>query len=221
MKNERKILVLFSGGLDSTVCLYLARDMSANVEAISFNYSQKHKVELKKAKRIAKELGVPHSIITIQSGIFQKSSLVDQSLTVRKNEVKKKGIPNTYVPARNLLFLSFALAYAESRDLDTIFIGVNSLDYSGYPDCRPEFIKSFQTTAHLGTKKGIEKQGVQILTPLAALNKKEIVLLGQKLNVPFGKTHSCYSPIGEKPCGECDSCLLRKKGFREAGILDE
>lgn len=213
-------MVVFSGGLDSSVCLYLARSMSSTVEAISFDYSQRHKVELKKAAWITKDLKIPHTIVKIPTGIFQNSSLTDLGMKVRKNQVNKKGIPNTYVPARNILFLSYSLAFAESRKLNRIYLGVNALDYSGYPDCRPEFIQSFQDTANLGTKEGIEGKGISIITPLIHLTKREIVLLGQKLNVPFEKTHSCYSPIKNKPCGDCDSCLLRKKGFEEAGVVD-
>ncbi len=220
-KKTHKSLVLFSGGLDSTVCLYYARGISKLVEAVSFDYSQRHKIELKKAKQITQDLKIPHTIVKIQTGVFQNSSLVDKNLEVRKNQAQKKNIPNTYVPARNLLFLSFALAIAESKNFNTIVIGVNALDYSGYPDCRSEFIQAFERVSELATKVGVEGKKVQILTPLISMTKKEIILLGKKLNVPFRKTHSCYSPVRGRPCGECDSCILRKKGFEEAGLLDE
>lgn len=220
MKKINSSLVLLSGGLDSATCLYLAKNISKKVYAISFDYSQRHKVELKKAKKLAKELNIEHRIIKLQTGIFQNSSLTDKKILVPKNFSSMEKIPNTYVPGRNILFLSFATSYAESKNIETIFIGVNSLDYSGYPDCRPEFIKSFQKMISIGTKSGEEKKTIQIKTPLVKLSKKEIILLANKLNVPFKLTHSCYDPNGEKPCGKCDSCLLRKKGFLEAGILD-
>ncbi|MCB1140997.1 MAG: 7-cyano-7-deazaguanine synthase QueC [Leptospiraceae bacterium] len=218
---EKKALIILSGGLDSTVCLYFAREKYTEIETISFDYSQKHKIELQKARRIAGQLGVRNTKIKIDTGIFQNSSLVDKSIPVPKKGKVSSGIPNTYVPGRNLLFLSYAVSFAESRGIGNIFIGVNALDYSGYPDCRPEFISAFEKTVALGTKEGVGGKGIQIHTPLLHLNKKEIVELGKKLKVPFGKTHSCYDPIDGKPCGKCESCVLRKKGFAEAGILDE
>lgn len=221
MKKFNSSLVLLSGGLDSATCLYLAKQNSKKIFAISFDYSQRHKVELKKAKLLCKKLNIEHKIIKLQTGIFQNSSLTDKNIKVPKNFSSKEKIPNTYVPGRNILFLSFATSYAESKHIENIFIGVNSLDYSGYPDCRPEFIKSFQNMISIGTKSGEEKKTIQIQTPLVNLSKKEIILLAKKLKLPFSLTHSCYDPIGAKPCGICDSCLLRKKGFEEAGVLDE
>lgn len=216
-----KSLIIYSGGLDSTVCLYLAKSQKEIVEAISFYYHQKHKIELVKAKQITKSLNIPHNVIKLPAEIFTSSALVNENLKVPEFKKNNNKIPITYVPARNLLFLSFALSYAESKNFQKIYIGVNALDYSGYPDCRPEFIKSFQETSRLATKTGIEGKPIQIVTPLINMTKKEIITLGAKLGVPFRKTHSCYSPIKGKPCGKCESCTLRKKGFEEAGIQDE
>lgn len=213
-------LVLFSGGLDSTTCLYTALKENQKVIAVSFDYSQKHKVELEKANILCSELNVEHIIVKIQTDIFLNSSLVSKDILVPKDMNYSEDIPNTYVPGRNLLFLSFAVSIAESREIHKIYIGVNALDYSGYPDCRPEFINSFQKTIELGTKAGHNKKTIQIETPLIHKNKKEIVETAYKLGVPFSKTFSCYDPVNGKPCGHCDSCILRKKGFAEAGILD-
>lgn len=215
-------LILFSGGLDSTTCLYLAARENRNLTALSFDYSQRHQVELESAKKITGLLKIKHIIQKIDSKIFLGSSITDKRLLIPKNSLGKDMIPNTYVPGRNILFLSFGVSVAESYSLKKIYIGVNALDYSGYPDCRPAFISAFQKAINLGTKSGVfEKKPFRIETPLIKLKKKEIILLAKSLNVPFGMTHSCYSPIGKKPCGECDSCLLRKKGFEEAGIIDE
>jgi 7-cyano-7-deazaguanine synthase len=223
-------VVLLSGGLDSTTCLYLAKSQMENVYALSFDYGQRHSIELKRAKKIASNLEIPHFIVKIPSELFQGSSLVDHKIQVPKLSLEKhiyqKEIPNTYVPGRNILFLSYALSFAESRNLNRIFIGVNALDYSGYPDCRPEFIQAFQTMADLGTKSGVKSRkntsSIQIISPLIQLSKKEIVLLAAHLGVPFHQTISCYDPNPKtgKPCGKCDSCLLRKKGFEDAGLLD-
>jgi 7-cyano-7-deazaguanine synthase len=212
-----KALIILSGGLDSTVCLYLALIKYKLVEAISFDYGQRHKIELSRAKKIAKLKGVKHSIIKINSKIFLGSSLTDQSISVPKKSLQKKKLPNTYVPGRNILFLSYAVSFAESRNIGNIFIGVNALDYSGYPDCRPKFIQSFQNTINLGIR-GTDAGEIKIITPLLNLSKKEIIELGDKLRVPINLTHSCYDPKGSKPCGECDSCLLRKKGIEEANL---
>ncbi|MBE7410865.1 MAG: 7-cyano-7-deazaguanine synthase QueC [Leptospiraceae bacterium] len=223
MKENKKdgALVLFSGGLDSTTCLYLALQENKKVYALSFDYSQRHNVELKCAKKIVKSLNTPHIITKIDRNIFKGSSLVEKKILISKDSISKKSIPNTYVPGRNLLFLSFASSVAESNGLNRIYIGVNALDYSGYPDCRPEFIKSFQKTVQLGTKAGVQGKSIKIITPLLKMKKKEIVLLAKKLQVPFSWTHSCYDPKLDKPCGHCESCLLRKKGFEEAGIVDK
>ncbi len=226
-------VVLLSGGLDSTTCLYLAaKDFgypdkkNLPIIALSFNYSQKHKIELLKSKKIARLLGIKHLIQKLDPNFFLGSSLTDKKIKVRKNlssEAIKddKDIPNTYVPGRNILFLSFALSLAEGHNYDSIYIGVNALDYSGYPDCRPEFIQSFQKMANLGTKVGVGgNSNIKIKTPLLKLNKKEIILLGKKVGAPLHLTHSCYDPIKGRVCGKCDSCLLRAKGFSEAGLTD-
>lgn len=214
-------LVLFSGGLDSTTCLYYALQKHKKVVVVSFDYSQRHKIEIKKAKKISSLLKVPHQIVKINPAIFRNTSLVNKKIKVPKNFSSTQKIPNTYVPGRNILFLSYATSIAEGLGLNEIYIGVNALDYSGYPDCRPEFIEAFQKVISIGTKSGDEKQTIKIQTPLLHLSKKEIVLLGQKLKVPFHMTHSCYDPILGKACGKCDSCLLRKKGFEDAGVLDK
>ncbi|WCL49665.1 7-cyano-7-deazaguanine synthase QueC [Leptospira sp. GIMC2001] len=244
MKNKEKLnsaVVLLSGGLDSSTCLYLANDLHDKVYALSFDYGQRHSIELKKSKILAKLVQAEHYIIKIQTGLFQGTSLVNHHIQVPKNQISKtvksitshkkisqdkenkaseQPIPNTYVPGRNILFLSYALSFAESRQASSIYIGVNALDYSGYPDCRPDFIKSYQKMLGYGTKAGVEGQPIQIITPLINMTKKEIILLGSELNVPFDKTISCYDPDPKtgKPCGECDSCILREKGFREAGV---
>ncbi len=231
--SSKGAVVLLSGGLDSTTCLYIAakqygypNQKNLPIIALSFDYSQKQKIELLKSKKIAHQLGIKHVIQKLDPSFFLGSALTDQKIKVRKNaKLDQIGveseIPNTYVPGRNILFLSFALSLAEGHKLDTIFIGVNALDYSGYPDCRPEFIRAFQRMATIGTRAGLSRQsGIKITTPLLKLNKKQIILLGQKIGAPLHLTHSCYDPIDSKPCGKCDACLLRAKGFLEAGIDD-
>lgn len=216
---KSKAIVLLSGGLDSTTCLYKAMTENKEVIALSFDYSQRHKIELYCAKKIAKRNKIHHIIQKINPGLLIGSALIDKAIAVPKHGFPKKGIPVTYVPGRNLLFLSFAASIGEGLGFNRIYIGVNALDYSGYPDCRPEFIQSFQKTLNLGTKQGIEnKNPIKIETPLIKMSKKEIILLGKKLEVPFAMTTSCYDPIGKKPCGKCESCLLRSRGFEEAGI---
>ena len=219
-KKSNGALVLFSGGLDSTTCLYYALNQNKNLTAVCFDYSQRHKIEIKKAKKITSLLNIPHTIVKINPEIFRNTSLVNREIKVPKNFSSTQKIPNTYVPGRNILFLSYATSIAEGLGLSEIYIGVNALDYSGYPDCRPDFIKAFQHAISIGTKSGDEKKSIQIKTPLLHLSKKEIVLLAKKLKVPFSMTHSCYDPIKGKACGKCDSCLLRKKGFEEANVLD-
>jgi 7-cyano-7-deazaguanine synthase len=218
-----KAVCLLSGGLDSATCLALARRQGFELFALSFDYGQRHIVEIKAARRIAEALGATaHRIAKIDLG---HSALTDD-IDVPKGRAEAEmgtGIPVTYVPARNTIFLSFALAWAEVLEAGDIFIGVNALDYSGYPDCRPEFIEAFETMANLATKAGVEgRTRVKIHTPLIRLSKAGIVRLAAELGVPFGMTHSCYDPDAEgRPCGACDSCLLRAKGFREAQIPDE
>ncbi|EPG65527.1 7-cyano-7-deazaguanine synthase QueC [Leptospira wolffii] len=216
-----KAVVLFSGGLDSTTCLYQCIEDGYSPTALSFDYNQRHREELKSAKKIAKLLQVPHMIQKLQPEFFLGSSLTERRIKVPKNALGDKKIPNTYVPGRNILFLSFGVSLAEGIGAERLYIGVNALDYSGYPDCRPEFIRAYAEAVRLGTKMGAEGRPLEIRTPLQHLDKKEIVLLGSKLGVPFSLTHSCYDPIQGKPCGKCDSCLLRKKGFQEAGIPEK
>ena len=217
----KRAIVLLSGGLDSATVLAIALQRGFECHAMSFDYGQRHRVEIDAARRVADALGATsHRIVTIDLAAFGGSALTDRSIAVPESPTS--GIPITYVPARNTIFLSFALAWAEVLEASDIFIGVNALDYSGYPDCRPEFIAAFETMANLATKAGVEgRTRVRIHTPLIRLSKAEIVKLGRELGLDFRLTHSCYDPSPEgKPCGQCDSCLLRRKGFEEAGIED-
>lgn len=217
---KEKTVVLLSGGLDSTTTLYLAKK-KYQPYCLIFDYDQRHKREIKSAKAIAKKANCPYQIIKFNLP-WSRSSLTDKSLPLPQRkigEIGKKNIPSTYVPARNTIFLSFALSYAESIGARAIFIGANSLDFSGYPDCRPEYYSAFQKVARQGTKGGVKGQGIKIFTPLITKNKAEIIKLAVSLNVPLELTWSCYQG-GKYPCGKCDSCLLRAKGFREAGLKD-
>jgi len=220
----KKAVVLLSGGIDSATCCALARRDGFEVYAMSFSYGQRHRVELEAAERIAAAFGVQHhSIVNVDLRAFGGSSLTSDS-PVPKNRTlddSTTGIPSTYVPARNTIFLSFALGWAEVLEAFDIFIGVNAVDYSGYPDCRPEFIAAYQTMAHLATRAGVEGHGITIHTPLLSLTKAEIITLGITCGVNYGITHSCYDPLPDgAACGACDSCLIRKKGFAEAGVAD-
>src|SRR4051794_32545029 len=221
----RKAVCLLSGGLDSSTCLALARRDGYACYALSFDYGQRHKIELEAAARIAAALGAErHMVAKIGLDAFGGSALT-AAIDVPKGRSAGEmgtGIPVTYVPARNTIFLSFALAWAEVLESSHIFIGVNALDYSGYPDCRPEFIEAYERMANLATKAGVEgRTRLKIHTPLLHLSKAQIVSLAAELAVPFGLTHSCYDPSpGGTPCGACDACLLRRKGFEEAGIAD-
>ena len=220
-----KAVCLLSGGLDSATCLALARRQGFDCYALSFDYGQRHRIELDAAARVAQCLGASqHIVAKISLDAFGGSALT-AGIAVPKGrslEAMTEAIPVTYVPARNTIFLSFALAWAEVLDCSSIFIGVNALDYSGYPDCRPEYIDAFERMANLATKAGVEgRTHVRIHAPLVHLTKAQIVSLGRDLGVPFGLTHSCYDPLPDgRPCGECDSCQLRRKGFEEAGIED-
>ncbi|MBI5417507.1 7-cyano-7-deazaguanine synthase QueC [Candidatus Poribacteria bacterium] len=221
---NNKAVVLLSGGLDSTTCLAIAKKKGYKVYAITFDYGQRHKYEIKKARIIAKKFSTEdHLVIKINMRKIGGSALTDNiSVPERKNIKKiKSEIPVTYVPARNIIFLSFALAWAEVLDIQNIFIGVNAVDFSGYPDCRPDFIKAFEKTANLATKISREGKKIKILTPLINLKKSEIIKLGAKLGIDYNLTHSCYNPNASgKPCGKCDSCILRANGFKEAKIKD-
>ena len=220
-----KAIVLFSGGLDSTTTLAIAKNAGYDLFAMSFNYGQRHKIEIEKAKVIAENMGVKeHHITNIDLRQFGHSALTD-SLDIpihRKEEEMSSSIPATYVPARNTIFLSYALAYAEVKKCGEIFIGVNSVDYSGYPDCRPEFIAAFEILANLAIKASVEGLSkVKIHTPLIQMTKAEIIKKGLSLGVNYGLTHSCYDPDETGlACGICDSCLLRLKGFKKIGAED-
>ncbi len=223
--NGRPAICLLSGGLDSTTCLAIARRDGFHCYCLSFDYGQRHRLELQAASRIARQLGATeHKIVSIDLRAFGGSALTSD-LEVRKHSAYSEmgaGIPTTYVPARNTIFLSFALAYAEVRKASDIFIGVNAVDYSGYPDCRPEFIQAFEQMANLATKAGVEGASrIVIRTPLIAMSKADIVRTAATLGVDLSATHSCYDPDAQgRPCGQCDSCLLRRKGFEEADIPD-
>jgi 7-cyano-7-deazaguanine synthase len=211
--------------LDSATCLALARREGYQCYALSFDYGQRHRAELDAAARVAQALGAArHVVARIDLRQIGHSALTD-NLAVPKGRSTQEmslGIPVTYVPARNTIFLSFALAWAEVLEAPDIFIGVNALDYSGYPDCRPEYIEAFERMANLATKAGVEgRLPIRIHTPLIRLSKAEIVKLGHEMRLDFSLTHSCYDPDAHgRPCGQCDSCLLRRKGFEEAGIAD-
>jgi len=221
----KKAVVLLSGGLDSATVLAIARSQGFELYALSFSYGQRHIWELQAAARVAAYLGVvKHRTANIDLRIFGGSALTDDIAVPkgRSTDDMSHGIPITYVPARNTIFLSFALAWAEVLGSSDIFTGVNALDYSGYPDCRPEFIEAFEKMANLATKAGVEgRQLLKIHTPLIALSKAEIIRKGIELGVDYALTSSCYDPSASgEPCRQCDSCLLRQKGFRENGIED-
>jgi 7-cyano-7-deazaguanine synthase len=215
-----KAVILLSGGLDSATVLAIASQQGHACYAISFDYGQRSLVELNAARQLAKHFAVvEHKIIKIDLAQLGGSALTDSSIAIP--EQAQEGIPVTYVPARNTIFLSFALAYAEVLNAQDIYIGVNAVDYSGYPDCRPEYIASFQETARLATKIGVEGRAIHIHTPLMALSKAEIIQQGTKLGVKYALTVSCYQANDEgEACGLCDSCRLRKEGFALAGIAD-
>jgi len=222
---NRRAVVLLSGGLDSTTTLAIAKEQCFRPYALSFRYGQRHEFELEAASRVAKAAGVEqHTIVEIDLRSFGGSALTsDIDVPKGRNpEEMSEGIPITYVPARNTIFLSFALAWAEVLECSDIFIGVNALDYSGYPDCRPEFIQAFQTLANIATRAGVEgTTRVTIHAPLINLSKAEIIRKGVELGVDYSLTSSCYDPSGVgEACGLCDSCQLRRKGFLEVGVVD-
>ena len=225
MSDRKKAVVLLSGGLDSTTTMAVAGSQGFRLFALSFRYGQRHSIELESAVRVAKALGAErHLIVDIDLRSIGGSALTDD-LAVPKERSQTEissAIPITYVPARNTIFLSFALAWAEALSAADIFIGVNALDYSGYPDCRPEYIAAFERMAQLATKAGVEgTTQIKIHTPLIAFTKAQIIKTGLELGVDYSLTHSCYDPTPEGlACGKCDSCLLRLKGFSEAGAVD-
>jgi len=215
-------VVLLSGGLDSATTLAVAVADGCLCRALSFRYGQRHVVELEAAGRVARALGVvEHRIMDLPLGELGGSALTDKSLAVPLDREPSDDIPATYVPARNTIFLAFALAYAEVTGSDAIYIGVNALDYSGYPDCRPEYVEAFQRLANLATKRAVEGSGPRIVAPLIEMAKADIIRTGTRLGVDYSLTVSCYSPDAQgRACGRCDSCRLRRKGFREAGVPD-
>lgn len=217
---SEKAVVLLSGGLDSATALAIARDSGYDCYALSLSYGQRHVAELAAAKRVASAIGVTrHLVLPMALDLIGGSALTDNSIDVPEKE--SPGIPVTYVPARNTIFLALALGWAEVLQADDLFIGVNALDYSGYPDCRPEFIEAFENMANLATKRAVEGQRVQIHAPLIRLTKAEIIRRGIELGVDYGHTVSCYQADEEgRACGLCDSCRLRRRGFEEAGIED-
>ena len=217
---RRRAVVLLSGGLDSATVLALARDRGYECLALSFSYGQRHGVELEAAARIAEALGVrEHRVVEIDLAAIGGSALTDASQPIPMSP--SAGIPATYVPARNLIFLSFAVGWAEVVAAEAIFIGVNAVDYSGYPDCRQTFIEAFQQAASLGTKAGVEGDPVVIHAPLVSLSKAEIVALGNRLGVDYAKTVSCYQADAQgRACGVCDACRFRAEGFAQAGLAD-
>lgn len=226
-ENQKKAVIILSGGLDSTTCMGIAQEQGYELYPITFHYGQRHLIELKKAKQVAEYYGTlsRHKVVRLDFlKEFGGSALTDESIHVPKVDSGEHAggeshIPVTYVPGRNLLFLSIGASYAEVIGADAIFIGVNALDYSGYPDCRPEFIEKMEDLIAVATKAGVEGQRIQLETPLIQWTKAKIVEEGTKLKVPYHLTTSCYNGL-EEACGECDSCRLRLKGFAEAGQID-
>ena len=224
-QHAKPAVVLLSGGLDSTTTLAIAKHAGFRPQAMTFQYGQRHAIEIEAARRVAQAFAVErHIIVEIDLRVFGGSALTDE-LAVPKNRPEEEmstGIPITYVPARNTIFLAYALAFAEVTHSEDIFIGVNALDFSGYPDCRPEYIRAFEAMANLATKAGVEgHQRMSIHTPLIHLSKAQIIHRGLELGVDYGLTHSCYDPNPDgSSCGQCDSCLLRLRGFQEAGATD-
>ena len=220
-RRKKKAIVLFSGGLDSTTCLYWALDKGYECEALTVSYGQRHDREVLAAQMITRNLGVKHHLITLNLPWLSCCSLVDKSQKlpdVALEDIPKEGIPSTYVPGRNLMFLSIAGSLLDAVEADAIIAGPNAVDFSGYPDCTPAFFKAAGEALNRGTKRGV-REGIEVLAPLMDLSKTDIVRLGAKLKVPFELTWSCYAG-GKKPCGHCDSCKLRAKGFAEAGVHD-
>lgn len=224
MKNRKNAVVLCSGGLDSATVMAIVKNDGYDIYALSFCYGQRHEIEIESACRIAKVTGVKeHLVLNIDLGCMGGSALTDK-IDVPKSESLSEissGIPVTYVPARNTVFLSYALAVAEVKKSNDIFLGINAVDYSGYPDCRPEYIDAFEKMANLATKAGVEGNKTHIRAPLINMTKAEIIKRGISLGVDYTITHSCYDPdVSGKACGSCDSCLFRKRGFADAGVVD-
>lgn len=217
----KKAVVLLSGGLDSSVAIHMAKSEGFDVYALSFDYGQKHNKELECAKATAKKVGAKeHNIVSLQLNLWGGSSLTDSNIQVEDGDVSRTDIPQTYVPARNMVFLSVAVSYAEAIGAQDIFIGVSEVDYSGYVDCREEFIEAMENAINMGTVASVEHgKKIRIHAPFVHLTKSEEIKIGEQLRVDWSLTWSCYRG-GEKPCGTCDSCLLRAKAFEEAGVID-
>ena len=220
-RRRRGAVVLLSGGMDSATCLWLARRDDPPVHAVSVRYGQRHAREIASARALARRAGVVrHVEIDLPIGAWLDSSLTDRRRQLPRGRAGSRPIPSTYVPARNTILLSLALAYAESAGLDAIYLGANAIDYSGYPDCRPRFLRAFERVAREGTKRGVRgERPIRVRAPLLRMSKAEIVRTGARLRVPWALTWSCYAG-GRRPCGRCDSCRLRAKGFAEAGVPD-
>ncbi len=224
MARRRRAVVLLSGGLDSTTCLAVAKADGFETHCLSVDYGQRHRGELARARRIARALGAAgHRIVKVELSAFGGSALTDRSLSVPKGRSTARmarEIPVTYVPARNTVFLALALALAETLGAEDVYVGVNAIDYSGYPDCRPAFLRAFERLARVATKAGVSGRPLRIRAPLLRLSKAGIVALGTSLGVPYRLTLSCYDPVRGRACGRCDACILRRKGFAEAGVPD-
>jgi len=220
---KKKALVLLSGGLDSVTAAAIASEEGYELHAMTFSYGQRHGIEISCAREISGSLKIKkHIVIDIPTEIFRSAlTSTKEGAVPRNREIDEDDIPDTYVPARNILFLTYGLAYCESMGASDIFIGANAVDYSGYPDCRPEFFEKYEEMARVGTKMGVQGGGFNIHTPLLKLTKAEIILWGTELGVDYSMTHSCYDPDETgASCGECDSCILRKRGFEQAGVTD-
>ncbi|HYM25697.1 MAG TPA: 7-cyano-7-deazaguanine synthase QueC [Vicinamibacterales bacterium] len=216
-----KAVVLLSGGLDSYTAAAIAKEEGFSLLALTIRYGQRHADEIAASRAVARALDVErHLELDIDLRAIGGSALTGSIDVPRDRDLEASGIPSTYVPARNTIFLSLALAWAEVAGAFDIFIGVNALDYSGYPDCRPEFVAAFERLAGLATRAGVEGARIRVRTPLITMTKGEIVRRGMALGLDYGLTHSCYDPIDSRPCGRCDSCVLRARGFRDAGVKD-
>ena len=223
-RRPRRAVVLLSGGLDSTTCLAVARAEGLEAHCLSVVYGQRHRGELSRARRLARAMGAAdHKVVRVDLRAFGGSALTDGGIAVPKGRSAARmarDIPVTYVPARNTVLLGLALAHAETIGAEDVFVGVNAIDYSGYPDCRPAFLKAFERVAKVATRAGVEGRPLRIRAPLIKLSKAQIVRLGSSLGVPYRLTLSCYDPVGGRACGRCDACRLRRKGFEEAGVPD-
>ncbi|PIE55757.1 MAG: 7-cyano-7-deazaguanine synthase QueC [Desulfobulbus propionicus] len=221
MGSENNAVILLSGGLDSTTVLAMAANQGYTCNCLSFRYGQRQEIELQRAQKVSEQLGAArHLVLEVDLGAIGGSALTTTIDVPKDREIGDNEIPVTYVPARNIIFLAHALSWAEVVGARDIFLGINAVDYSGYPDCRPEFLDAFTQMANLGTKAGSTGQSFHFHAPLMRMSKKEIIEQGVRLGVNYGLTHSCYDPVGELACGRCDACLLRLKGFAEAGLTD-